>query len=174
MAGWDEDGEGDHFCRPANRRPISAQGEGGQDGGASVMDELVQDIHEGDQTASRALVRLRACRARSMGVTSARRHPPCAGGIVGFKDSSSAGTTLAIGTAPEFYICRQTVAFDRHGIYRPRRCRLWRAPRITYEVVDVVAGGFLHLQVQARPLNRDARGPVPRPRRIPSPGRPVG
>ena len=38
------------------------------------------------------------------------------GGIVEFKDSSSAGSTLTIGDHPEFYIRRQTIALTGSGV----------------------------------------------------------
>ena len=59
------------------------------------------------------------------------------GGIVEFKDSSSAGTTLAIGSAPEFYICRQTVALTGRGTIALGGVSSGNAPRINYEVVQM-------------------------------------
>jgi adenylate cyclase len=59
------------------------------------------------------------------------------GGIVEFKDSSSAGTTLAIGSAPEFYICRQTVALTGRGTIALGGVASGNAPRIGYEVVQI-------------------------------------
>lgn len=95
-----------------------------------------QDIHEGEQiTVGRSttcgLVVPEAWVSRVHAAITVR------GGIVEFKDSSSAGTSLAIGNAPEFYICRQTVALTGAGSIALGGVASGDAPRISYEVVQV-------------------------------------
>ena len=59
------------------------------------------------------------------------------GGIVEFKDSSSAGSTLTIGDNPAFYIRRQTIALTGSGVIELGSIATGDAlPRITYSVVQ--------------------------------------
>ncbi|MEM8577835.1 MAG: adenylate/guanylate cyclase domain-containing protein [Pseudomonadota bacterium] len=56
------------------------------------------------------------------------------GGIVEYQDSSSAGTTLAIGDAPPFFVRRQTIALSGSGAIELGNGTDPEAPRILYEV----------------------------------------
>lgn len=59
------------------------------------------------------------------------------GGIVEFKDSSSAGSTLTIGDNPEFYIRRQTIALTGHGVIELGSSATGDTlPRISYAVIQ--------------------------------------
>ena len=58
------------------------------------------------------------------------------GGIVEFKDSSSAGSTVTIGDNPEFYIRRQSIALTGNGVIELGSSATGDTlPRITYAVV---------------------------------------
>ncbi|WP_415921605.1 adenylate/guanylate cyclase domain-containing protein [Tateyamaria sp. SN6-1] len=60
------------------------------------------------------------------------------GGIVEFKDSSSAGSTVSIGDHPEFYIRRQTIALTGSGVIELGSLATGDTlPRIVYSVLQV-------------------------------------
>jgi len=59
------------------------------------------------------------------------------GGIVEYQDSSSAGTTLAIGDAPPFFVRRQTIALSGSGAIELGNGTNPDAPRIIYEIMRV-------------------------------------
>ncbi len=78
------------------------------------------------------LVMPQAWVSREHGVISVR------GGIVEFKDSSSAGSTLTIGNSPEIYIRRQTVALNGNGVIELGSTATGDTlPRITFAVMQV-------------------------------------
>ncbi|MEM6759692.1 MAG: adenylate/guanylate cyclase domain-containing protein [Pseudomonadota bacterium] len=59
------------------------------------------------------------------------------GGIVEFKDSSSAGSTVTIGEHPEFYIRRQTIALTGTGVIELGSVATGEPlPKITYRVLQ--------------------------------------
>jgi len=136
MAGGDEDGGVTNFAAQPTVVQFQRKEQVARTAVRLSWINWSQDVHEGDQIT---VGRSSACGLVVPEAWVSRVHAAITvrGGIVEFKDSSSAGTTLAIGTAPEFYICRQTVALTGTGTIALGGVASGDAPRITYEVVRV-------------------------------------
>jgi len=136
MAGGEDDGGVTNFAAQPTMFQVQRKEQVAKTAVRLSWMDWAQDIHEGDQitigrSATCGLVVPEAWVSRVHAAISVR------GGIVEFKDSSSAGTTLAIGSAPEFYICRQTVALTGRGTIALGGVASGDAPRVGYEVVQM-------------------------------------